>query len=82
MIDLGVDKGVIEKSGAWFAYKGERMGQGRENVKQFLKDNSDICRKIEEELRKSLNIPVNASSEQGNAPAAPDIATRSKATRG
>jgi recombination protein RecA len=53
LIDLGVDKGMIEKSGAWFSYKGERMGQGRENAKQFLVENADIRLKVEEELRKA-----------------------------
>src|SRR5262249_18893087 len=42
LIDLGVDRNVVEKSGAWYAYKGERLGQGRENARQFLKDNKDI----------------------------------------
>src|SRR3989449_2594877 len=60
LIDLGVDKGIIEKSGAWFSYKGERMGQGRENARQFLLDNLDIRRRVEEELRKALNVPLSA----------------------
>src|SRR4249920_2428884 len=46
LIDLGTERGILEKSGAWFSYKGERMGQGRENAKQFLKDNTDISRQI------------------------------------
>src|ERR1700716_654770 len=50
MLDLGVTKEIVEKSGAWFSYKGERIGQGRENVKQFLKDNKDITAKLEAEL--------------------------------
>ena len=63
LIDLGTERGTIEKSGAWFSYKGERMGQGRENAKQFLKENTDIRQKIEEELRKSLNIPLPGTAE-------------------
>src|SRR6201988_3109527 len=47
LIDLGVANNIIEKSGSWFSYKGERIGQGRENVKQFLKDNADIRQKID-----------------------------------
>jgi hypothetical protein len=50
VIDLGVDLKVIEKSGAWLSYKGERIGQGRENAKKFLKDNPDIYAKIEAEI--------------------------------
>src|SRR5213075_1243549 len=49
LIDLGVDKNLVEKSGAWFSYKGERIGQGRENAKQFLKENKDIAEKLEGE---------------------------------
>jgi recombination protein RecA len=63
LIDLGTERGIIEKSGAWFSYKGERMGQGRENVKQFLKENDDIRQKIEDELRKSLNILLPGTAE-------------------
>jgi recombination protein RecA len=80
LIDLGVDKGVIEKSGAWFSYKGERMGQGRENAKQFLVENADIRLKVEEELRKALNIPLNALAEATNQ--SPDTSSKAKSTRG
>jgi len=56
LIDLAVDKRIIDKSGAWFAYGGERLGQGRENAKQFLKDNPDICRAIEDRVRRELGM--------------------------
>jgi recombination protein RecA len=56
LIDLGVANSIIEKSGSWFSYKGERIGQGRENSKQFLKDNADIREKIDTELRKALGL--------------------------
>src|SRR5712692_8230243 len=56
LIDLGVANDLIEKSGSWFSYKGERIGQGRENAKQFLKDNTDIRQKIDTELRKTLGL--------------------------
>src|SRR5262245_20096346 len=56
LLDLGVDKRIIEKSGAWFAYGGERLGQGRENAKQFLKENPDICRTIEDRVRRELGM--------------------------
>jgi len=56
LIDLGVDKRIIEKSGAWFAYGGERLGQGRENAKQFLRDNPDIARTIEDRVRRELGL--------------------------
>src|SRR5712672_2653498 len=56
LIDLGVANNLIEKSGSWFSYKGERIGQGRENGKQFLKDNTDIRQTIDTELRKLLGL--------------------------
>jgi len=57
LIDLGVENGVIEKSGTWMSFGGERMGQGRENVRVFLKENKDIREKIESTLRKKMEIP-------------------------
>jgi recombination protein RecA len=56
LLDLAVEKRIIEKSGAWFAYGGERLGQGRENVKQFLKENPATMRAIEERVRKELGL--------------------------
>jgi recombination protein RecA len=56
LLDLAVDKRIVEKSGAWFAYGGERLGQGRENAKQFLKDNPDLYRTIEERVRRELGL--------------------------
>jgi recombination protein RecA len=59
LLDLGVEKNMIEKSGSWFSFKGERIGQGRENARQFLKENLDIRTKLDTELRKMLGLPVN-----------------------
>jgi recombination protein RecA len=56
LIDLGTVHNVIEKSGAWFSFKDNRMGQGRENVKRFLKENPDLAREIEAQLRVKLNL--------------------------
>jgi recombination protein RecA len=56
LIDLAVEKRIIEKSGAWFAYGGERLGQGRENVKAFLKENVDIRSTIEDRVRRDLGL--------------------------
>jgi recombination protein RecA len=58
LLDLGVDHKIIEKSGAWYAIDGERMGQGRENARQFLKDNPDIRREVDSRLRQGLGLPV------------------------
>ncbi len=68
LIDLGVAQNLIEKSGSWFSYKGERIGQGRENARQFLKDNLDIRQNIDTELRKALGL---IKPEQAAAPEAP-----------
>src|SRR6516165_799293 len=56
LLDLGVAQSLIEKSGAWFSYKGDRIGQGRENARQFLKDNPDIRQGLDTELRKALGL--------------------------
>jgi recombination protein RecA len=60
LIDLAVEKRIVEKSGAWFAYGGDRLGQGRENAKQFLKENPDIRRTIEERVRRELGMAREA----------------------
>jgi recombination protein RecA len=67
LIDLGVEKGVLEKSGTWISFGGERMGQGRENARIFLKENKDIRDKLENVLRKKLEIPIpgNSNSSAG-----------------
>jgi recombination protein RecA len=56
LLDLAVEKRIVEKSGAWFAYAGERLGQGRENAKQFLKDNVAVRQAIEDRVRKELGL--------------------------
>jgi len=56
LMDLGIAQNLVEKSGSWFSYKGERIGQGRENAKQFLKDNPDIRQQLDTEVRKSLGL--------------------------
>ena len=56
LLDLAVEHKIVEKSGAWFAYGGERLGQGRENSKGFLRDNPDVLRAIEERVRKELGL--------------------------
>jgi recombination protein RecA len=56
LLDIGVEAGIIEKSGAWYSYSGERIGQGRENVKNFLADNQDMYAAIEEKVRSSVGI--------------------------
>src|SRR6202166_3568310 len=62
LLDLAVDKRIIEKSGAWFAYSGERLGQGRENAKQFLKDHPDVYQAIEDRVRRELGLVRDAEA--------------------
>jgi recombination protein RecA len=62
LIDLGVEKGLVEKSGTWLSFGGERMGQGRENARSFLKENKDIRSKLENALRKKLEIAIPGGS--------------------
>ena len=82
LLDLGVANNIVEKSGSWFSYKGERIGQGRENARQFLKDNQDIKTAVDTELRKQLGLikpDVVAEQPQPPAPngkAAPPVAAR------
>jgi recombination protein RecA len=58
LIDQGVERNIIEKSGTWFSYGGERLGQGRENAKTFLKQNKDMAAAIETRLRKEMGLPT------------------------
>jgi recombination protein RecA len=71
LLDLAANQNILEKSGSWYSYKGERIGQGRENARQFLKDNKDVMAKLEIEVRKALGLiasqPVAAAQAQGAA---------------
>jgi len=72
IIDLGVENKIVEKSGSWFSYKGERLGQGRENVRNLLRENKDLSQRIEVEIRAVLGIgKAGAAAAAAPAPAAP-----------
>ena len=62
MIDLGVLHGFVEKSGAWYAYNGEKIGQGRDNAREFLRENAELAAEIENKVRESLGIPLLAEA--------------------
>jgi recombination protein RecA len=62
LIDLGVKAGVVEKSGAWFSYGDQRIGQGRENAKTFLKENADIAHAIEDRIRAAHGLEFDAAA--------------------
>jgi len=57
IIDLGVLHNIVNKSGAWYAYQGEKIGQGRDNAREFLKENVALAREIENKVRDALNVP-------------------------
>ena len=75
---MGVQHNLVEKSGAWYSYKGERIGQGRENAKQFLRENVDVFKKVDTELRKQLGLiradPQAAAPPPPPAPAPQTVA--------
>ncbi|HSE33608.1 MAG TPA: recombinase RecA [Pyrinomonadaceae bacterium] len=72
LLDLAVAQRVLEKSGAWFSYKGDRLGQGRENAKQALKDHPEVLKKLEREVKLKLGIPVKEEPEPTAKAAAGD----------
>jgi recombination protein RecA len=70
LLDLAVNGNILEKSGSWFSYKGERIGQGRENARAFLKENKDTMAKLDAEVRKALGlIPSSSSAAPAAVPA-------------
>ncbi len=85
VLDLAVANNVVEKSGAWFSYSGERIGQGRENVRQYLKDNRDTFDRIHQQLRQKLGIAGVKEAEVPpvpvNGPVAAEAAVRTPAAR-
>jgi len=86
LLDLAVNNNLLEKSGAWYSYKGERIGQGRENARQFLKDNAETFAKLEAEVRKHLGLalastqPVAAVSQAQTAAAGAPQGTGARVT--
>jgi recombination protein RecA len=68
LLDLGASNGVVEKSGSWFSYRGERIGQGREAARQFLKEHIETRERLDAELRKLLGLPTAEASAESPAP--------------
>ena len=64
LVDIGSESGIIEKSGAWYSYGGQRIGQGRENAKLFLRDNHVLASEIEDKVKKVLGIGTTGAPEQ------------------
>ena len=90
LLDLAVAQNILEKSGSWFSYKGERIGQGRENARAFLKENKDTMAKLDAEVRKALGltaaaasgapavVPAQATGTQGRVTTMPSAAETAK----
>jgi recombination protein RecA len=76
LIDVGVEQGFIRKSGAWYTYEGDQLGQGKENVRQFLKDNPDLANEIEKKIKEKLGIGASLEADAASlAAAGPPTAT-------
>jgi len=69
LIDMGVEEGIVKKSGAWFTYDGDQLGQGKENARRFLRDNPDLANEIEQRILTKLGIGVAPEAEDDEAPA-------------
>jgi recombination protein RecA len=69
LLDVGVDFGLIRKSGAWFTYEGDQLGQGRENARNFLRDNPELAKEIEDKIKAELGITALDQAATGDAPA-------------
>ncbi|MFI5394869.1 MAG: recombinase RecA [Candidatus Binatia bacterium] len=84
LVDLGAEAGIVEKSGAWYAFENERIGQGRENTKDFLREHPDVARAIELKIRANSGLPSAAESEgqhpEGQSPRAEPPKTDAKKT--
>ncbi|MGA7079633.1 MAG: recombinase RecA [Terriglobales bacterium] len=90
LLDIAVNSNILEKSGSWFSYKGERIGQGRENARAFLKENKDTMAKLDAEVRKALGltpstatptpavVPAQATGTQGRVTTMPTAAEAAK----
>jgi recombination protein RecA len=74
LIDLGVQANLVEKSGAWFSYDGQRVGQGRENAKQFMRDNPELAAKLENQIRMKAGVVADAMLAGPDADEAVDAA--------
>jgi recombination protein RecA len=75
---MGVEAKIIDKSGAWYAYNGEKIGQGRDNAREFLRENAELAAEIENKVRESLGIPLLAVAADAPAAKAPKAAKEPK----
>jgi recombination protein RecA len=71
LIDLGVDQGIVRKAGAWYTYEGDQLGQGKENARNFLRDNAEICNEIERKIKEKLGVGPRVDDPAAAAAPAP-----------
>jgi recombination protein RecA len=69
LIDLGVEQGIVRKAGAWYTYEGDQLGQGKENARNFLRDNADICNEIEKKIKEKLGVGPRLDNDPAAAAA-------------
>jgi len=81
VIDMGVEAKVLEKSGAWYAYQGEKIGQGKDNAREFLKENPDLALEIENKVREAMGIPLLPVQQAPEVEAKPAKAPKGKAAK-
>jgi recombination protein RecA len=73
LIDMGVEQGILRKSGAWYTYEGDQLGQGKENARKFLRDNPDIANDIEKRIQDKMGIGPKLDAPEEAAPAPVDF---------
>jgi recombination protein RecA len=66
LIDLGVEQGIVRKSGAWYTYEGDQLGQGKENARNFLRDNPDLANEIEKRIKEKLGVGPRLDADASN----------------
>ena len=79
LIDLGVEQGIVRKSGAWYTYDGDQLGQGKENARNFLRENPDLANGIEKKIKEKLGVGAKVDADVAaagaNGTAAPGLAS-------
>jgi recombination protein RecA len=73
LIDVGVEQSIIRKAGAWYTYDGDQLGQGKENARNFLRDNPDVAAEIEKRIKEKLGVGVGQADDTGSGPAMPPV---------
>jgi recombination protein RecA len=82
LIDLGVEQGIVRKSGAWYTYEGDQLGQGKENARNFLRDNPDLANEIEKRIKEKLGVGPRLDADPSNASASNGSASNGSASNG